>query len=434
MRKPFFGGRIFYQTMVALAVLAYAAESRAALQVAGYTAATAGQYDRYLNDPSFIGNPANWPAGDPTGSNPSPWSGVGRGVDGRWGTMISPSYFLSASHFPPSGTMRFYYTNDPNGGFEDHTVSSFMANIGGSDVWLGKLDSPVSSSVAIYPILSLPATGLLNNPNLNPNYYNQYGGLGIATFGLSATNNNDVEGTATSVRLGTNQIDVTSPFGNNHTVQGVNVSGTNGFTYAYDYNPTIPNPNNPLQTISQPNESLLQPGDSGGPSFFLYAGASPALVGLHWFSSGGSPSFSGDTFVPAYVSALQAAMTGETLTTVSPVLGDFNLNGTVTTADVQAMLNALTDLTNYKSLHGLSDGYLQDIGDINHDGAVNNKDVQALLDLLAAGGSGGGSGGGGLTLVPEPGSIVLLAIGGLVLLWAAVRKTRLLKPDLAQCG
>jgi hypothetical protein len=75
---------------------------------------------------------------------------------------------------------------------------------------------------------------------------------------------------------------------------------------------------------------------------------------------------------------------------------------------------------------------LQDIGDINHDGFVNNKDVQALLDLLAA--SGSGSGGGGLTLVPEPGSIVLLALGGLILLWTAVRKTRLLRSDLAQCG
>jgi hypothetical protein len=434
MRNPSFGGPGLHQVIIILVALAFAAEAPAAMTVAGYTAATAGQYDRYLNDPSFIGNPANWPAGDPTGNNPYPWSGVGRGVNGRWGTMISPSYFLSASHFPPSGTMRFYYTNDPNGGFEDHTISSFMANIGGSDVWLGKLDAPVSSSVAIYPILSLPPTGLPNNPNLNANYYNQYGGLGIATFGLSATTNNSVEGTATTVRLGTNQIDITSPFGNNHTVQPVTLQGSpvTGLAYAYDYNPTIPNPSNPLQPIPQPNESLLQPGDSGGPSFFLYAGASPALVGLHWFSSGGSPSFSGDTFVPGYVSAIQAAMTGETLTTVSPVLGDFNLDGTVTTADVQAMLNALTDLTNYKSLHGLPDSYLQDIGDINHDGVVDNKDVQALLDLLAAGGSGSSS--VGLTLVPEPQSIVLLAIGGLILLWAAMRKSRLLRPDLAQCG
>ncbi len=382
---------------------------QAALQVAGYTAATAGQYDRFLNDPSFIGNPANWPAGDPTGNNPYPWSGVGRGVDGRWGTMISPSYFLSASHFAPSGTLRFYYTNDPNGGFEDHTIVSSVVRIGGSDVWLGQLDAPVSSSVAIYPILSLS-----NN--------NKYGGLGIATFGLSDTNNG-VEGTATTVRLGTNNIDVTSPFGNGHVVQQQTIAPSTGLVYAYDYNPTIPNPNNSSQNISQPNESFLNPGDSGGPSFFLYAGASPALVGIHWFASDGNPSFSGDTFVPGYISAIQAAMTGETLSTVSPILGDFNLNGAVTQDDLTAMLGALTDISSYQTLHGLSNGYLKDIGDFNHDNVVNNADVQGLLDLLAANGAGSG-----LSLVPEPASVVLLAIGGLAVLWAARRKSRLSTP------
>ena len=42
----------------------------AALTVQGYTPATAGQYDRFENDPSFIGNGFDW-------------SGVGRTGGGR---------------------------------------------------------------------------------------------------------------------------------------------------------------------------------------------------------------------------------------------------------------------------------------------------------------------------------------------------------------
>src|SRR5690349_5493775 len=70
--------------------------ARAALTVQGYSAQTAGMYDRFLNDPSFIGSGYNW-------------SGVGRGINtisnadvGSWGTMISPSYFISANHFSPA--------------------------------------------------------------------------------------------------------------------------------------------------------------------------------------------------------------------------------------------------------------------------------------------------------------------------------------------
>ncbi len=245
------------------------------MTVEGYSAATAGQYDRFLNDPSFIGNPANWPAGPSPTVSQFPWSGVGRGIDGRWGTVISPSYIISANHFPPSGTVRFYYTNDPNGGFEDRTIVSSQ-QVPGGDVWLAKLDSPVSSNVAISPFLLLPHSG-------------DYAGLGISTFGLSdaPAGVDPINGNATMVRLGTNQIDLTAPYGNGNpnTIQTLNVSGTVGSAYPYDYNPTIPNPSNPSQTIEQPNESFLNVGDSGGPSFFLYSGGAPAVVGLHWFNN-----------------------------------------------------------------------------------------------------------------------------------------------------
>ena len=365
------------------------------MTVEGYSTATAGMYDRFLNDPSFIGNPANWPAGPSPTVSQFPWSGVGRGTDGRWGTVISPSYIISANHFPPSGTVRFYYTNDPNGGFEDRTIVSSQ-QVPGGDVWLAKLDSPVSSNVAISPFLLLPHSG-------------DYAGLGISTFGLSdaPAGVDPLNGNATMVRLGTNQIDLTAPYGNGNpnTIQQLNVSGTVGFAYPYDYNPTIPNPSIPSQTIEQPNESFLNVGDSGGPSFFLYSGGAPAVVGLHWFNNPTAPMYSGDTFLQHYISAIQGAMVGESLTTISPVLGDLNFDGKLTTADIQAMISALTNLPTFESQHGLSNGYLLDIADLNGDGVVNNADISSLLTHLSALAKGTGS--AGPQAVPEPPAVAL---------------------------
>ena len=111
-----------------------------------------------------------------------------------------------------------------------------------------KLDSPVSSNVAISPILVLPHSG-------------DYAGLGISTFGLSdaPAGVDPLNGNATMVRLGTNQIDLTAPYGNGNpnTIQPVNivrrpVSPTRTITIQpFPIRPTL------AQTIAQPNESFL---------------------------------------------------------------------------------------------------------------------------------------------------------------------------------
>ena len=54
-------------------------------------------------------------------------------------------------------------------------------------------------------------------------------------------------------------------------------------------------------------------------------------------------------------------------------------------------------------MNGLSDSNVLTIGDIDHSGAVTNADVQALLDKLK-------SGGGSVDPVPEPASLVLMAL------------------------
>ena len=83
--------------------------------------------------------------------------------------------------------------------------------------------------------------------------------------------------------------------------------------------------------------------------------------------------------------------------------GDFDLDGQVNAFDIPAMLAALTDLDGFKTASSLSDADLLMIGDVNGDGIVSNADVQALLDLLH-------SGGGSVNAVPEPLSIVLMAL------------------------
>ena len=62
----------------------------------------------------------------------------------------------------------------------------------------------------------------------------------------------------------------------------------------------------------------------------------------------------------------------------SPVLwvkGDYNLDGKLTNADLQARLSALTNITKYQSTNGMSNEEYLAICDINGDGQVNKSDA-----------------------------------------------------------
>jgi len=96
--------------------------------------------------------------------------------------------------------------------------------------------------------------------------------------------------------------------------------------------------------------------------------------------------------------------------------GDFNHDKVVDTADIQAMLTALTDFNSYQAAHELSDDELVLLGDLNGDGLVTNADLQGLINLLANGSS---SGGGTLTAVPEPASVAMAILGSLSLVASA---------------
>ena len=108
------------------------------------------------------------------------------------------------------------------------------------------------------------------------------------------------------------------------------------------------------------------------------------------------------------------------------LLGDWNLDGNVTTADITSMLGALTNLKAYESatspLHTvqaqpLTADDLLNVGDVNSSGSVDNADIQGLITLLA-----NAAGGGGSSVVPEPTSLILMSLG--LVICAAARYRR----------
>ena len=72
----------------------------------------------------------------------------------------------------------------------------------------------------------------------------------------------------------------------------------------------------------------------------------------------------------------------------SIVPGDFNRDGSLTGADIPAMMTALADLNAYRTKNSLTSDQLVTLGDLNGDQAITNADVQALLNSLLGAGIG----------------------------------------------
>ncbi|MEX0885262.1 MAG: PEP-CTERM sorting domain-containing protein [Phycisphaeraceae bacterium] len=91
--------------------------------------------------------------------------------------------------------------------------------------------------------------------------------------------------------------------------------------------------------------------------------------------------------------------------TFGHLLGDMNLDGVVDAVDVTPFVLALTDPQAYEVQYDIEPTV---VGDVNGDGVLDAVDVGPFVQLLV--------GGDRVSSVPEPGSLGLLGLGGLMLL------------------
>lgn len=215
---------------------------QAAIRIDGFIS---NANDRFANNASFIANAFDL-------------SGVGRSNDSKWGTLISNNVFLSATHSRPSinSTLTFFETNDSTGNSISRTVTSGM-RIGSSDIWIGVLDTPVTSAYSTY---SFATTAVSNSTEFAAT---PYAGTNAYLFGLSPT----AFPTTTNVAVGRNVLDgwfndVTAGGSTDSAIVSVvNESGDTNFVSS---------------------EAHLSGGDSGAPMFFDDSG-DLLLVGINWF-------------------------------------------------------------------------------------------------------------------------------------------------------
>ena len=217
------------------------------------------RHDRFYtgNDKAFVGDPYDF-------------SGVGF-TGTYWATLISDCYFISATHHHAAlnDSVTFWETNNQSG--PSHTYSVLGGQqIGGTDLWVGWLNTAVDSSIARYSVLDLPT-------------YPDYSGLTLYNYGLTH-------------RVGRNVLD---DYG------FLTVAPSTGFVMGYDYD------NNDTPSVGG-DETFLQGGDSGAPSFTVFDGKLTAL-GIHWAITDAFPGTdegesSYDTFVPTYIGALNGVL------------------------------------------------------------------------------------------------------------------------------
>ena len=147
---------------------------------------------------------------------------------------------------------------------------------------------------------------------------------------------------------------------------------------------------------------------------------------LDWNSLSGT--FAGGVNLPALGGRIvwnssQLYTTGTLSVVATYYAGDFNRDGVVTVADIQPMMQALTNLSSYEATYGaLSPAQALLLGDLNGDGQFTNADIESLIVTIANGSSGSGT----ITAVPEPATLTLGVLGVLVLVGhnASQRRSR----------
>ena len=226
---------------------------------------------------------------DNTLRNANNWSGVGLSDGTRWGTLVSPSFILSAAHWSPGLATMTFYPDNTGANAVTRTVDAAW-QVSGTDLWVGHLSSAAPSNIAYYPVYADIPEAFLNHE--------------VWVFGL------DSGGGTTNQRIGRNIIDWVG------TQTGPWVFGP-VLEFAY-------NTSGPFWVGG--DEQVLVSGDSGGPEFALIDGTF-YLAGINYYnwdaSDGGLPEGSGGTRVSALISQVNAFMApyGEQLTVVPEPVG-----------------------------------------------------------------------------------------------------------------
>jgi len=268
-----------------LAIFGLVSNASADMLVRGYQAGANGldpRYDRFDNSSQFIGAGLDF-------------SGVGQDNSSSvaWATMVSPHFFLSAGHFPPSGTVTFYNTNSLTGGSQQCTV------LGGQTLQITGASYSTDVYVGLIGGAGISGSGVTYYPVLDPSAVTV--GRSLLVYGKPN-------------RLGPNTISWTGTC-DLTTTSGTTVAESMGYEFLYP------------QT-GNPGDAQLMDWDSGGPSF-VRIGNQLALVGTHSGADVSAyPYASADTSPSFYISQIDALMAtlantysvgiGEQLTVIVP--------------------------------------------------------------------------------------------------------------------
>lgn len=203
--------------------------------------------------------------------------------------MLSDEVFISAEHLKPAtgSSVTFYESNDPDGASSTRSVTSNTQQIGTSDLYVGTLDSPLSSGFTFYDFATEDITDLNPGPNddfSNSPYYEE----NAYVFGKSPTTTWDV---SQDLAVGRNKLD-RFWVGQDLTDQNANEGDAIG---ANDDTDT---------TDAVTFEAMLEGKDSGGPLFVDNEGVL-TLVGINWFRDNENNDFFGSTYLGNYDEEVQ---------------------------------------------------------------------------------------------------------------------------------
>ena len=229
--------------------------------------------------------------------------------------LVSPQHFICANHFLPvnEGTIRFLGSDGVVYTYTIEKTETIEGSNGPTDLSLGTLKAPVDTSV----ISPLPYANLIGDSS--------YAGSGFV-FGKEA-------------KAGITTFGGVSDFSGTSLTDEENINNTRMINLAYN------------GSLGVNDDSFLERGDSGSPSFLQINGKLALVAGNSAVIQVGTSQTALGTFVPFYVDELNALMADEgfqlTAATPTPLTTSLGANEGVTVTLRQAYSGGITiDVSN----------------------------------------------------------------------------------------